>query len=135
MLINNGRRMPQSVRTVAIPLMSANKTRAMATEAEAALGTIRSAMRAMFAETGDYSVDLDGDPLAEGTALNVPGIGAGDLDGRWFSDECYTIGGLSATGFTVTATGSASTAPRAADIQDVVITLNQDGEFDRVSGF
>ena len=32
---------------VAIPLMSANKTRAMATEAEAGCGTIRTAFRAM----------------------------------------------------------------------------------------
>ena len=59
----------------------------MATEAEAALGTIRSSLRAMYAQTGAYNVDLDGNPVAAGPAVGtVPGIAAGDLDGRWFDD-------------------------------------------------
>ena len=44
---------------VAIPLMSANKNRAIMTEAEAALGTIRSALRAQYAETGAYNKDIN----------------------------------------------------------------------------
>ena len=44
---------------VAIPLMSANKNRAIMTEAEAALGTIRSVLRAQYAETGRYDVDIN----------------------------------------------------------------------------
>ena len=71
---------------VAIPLMSANKTRAMMTEAESALGTIRSSFRAMFAETGAYDVDLNATTLTAAVAPTaLPGISATDLDGRWFN--------------------------------------------------
>ena len=53
---------------VAIPLTTANKKRAMATEAEAALGTIRSALRAMYVQTGAYNVDLSGNTIANGSS-------------------------------------------------------------------
>jgi prepilin-type N-terminal cleavage/methylation domain-containing protein len=122
---------------VAIPLMSSNKTRAMATEAEAALGTIRSAFRAMYAETGAYDVDLDGDTLGTGSATNVPGIGPGDLDGRYFSDPCYTITTVNATNYVIQADGGATgnDAPKAADVAGIILTLNAAGDFDRVAGF
>lgn len=117
---------------VAIPLMSANRTRAMATEAEAGLGTIRTALRAMFAETGAYNLDLGGNalsaPLAPG---GLPGINAGDLDGRFFNDAAYSITALGGTTYTITATGNNSGAPQAAGVAGVVITLDDAGAFTR----
>ena len=118
---------------VAIPLMSANVTRAMATEAEAALGTARSNLRAMYAETKDYSKDSEGNSTA-GAMIRavggVPGFSSGDLNGTYFSDACYTVTST-ASNYTLTATGSASTAPKKDKVAGVVITLNQDGEFTR----
>lgn len=122
---------------VAIPLMSANRTRAMATEAEAGLGTIRTVLRAMFAETGAYNVDLNGDDIDSSDPTDLPGLNPGDLDGRpgdldgrYFDGSAYTMS-LAADTYTLTATGDDSTAPQAADVAGVVITLNQDGDFNR----
>ncbi len=117
---------------VAIPLMSGNRERAMATEAEAGLGTIRTALRAMFAQTGAYNVDLNGDAIAAGAAAtDIPGIQAGDLDGRYFSDESYSITAVDATTYTLTADGGDSTATAAADVDGITITLDQNGAFTR----
>lgn len=117
---------------VAIPLMSANKKRAMATEAQAALGTVRSALRAMYAETGAYNIDLNGNTLSGGSSFsvtNVPGISPGDLDGRYFSEESYALSVVDADGYTLEATGNNSTATNAADVAGIVIRLNEEGTF------
>lgn len=117
---------------VAIPLMSANKARARATEAESALGTVRSALRAMYAETDAYNKDLNGNTLGAGAVAGViPGIRDGDLDGRWFSDECYAITSISTSNYLLTATGASSSAPKADEVDGVVITMNQDGNIVR----
>jgi len=89
---------------VAIPLMRGTTDRAMATESEAALGSIRSAMRAIYAETGDYSKagtivinDIIIGTTGAGTS-QIPAfhprkgtVTAGDLDGTYFSEKCYAI--------------------------------------------
>jgi prepilin-type N-terminal cleavage/methylation domain-containing protein len=109
---------------VAIPLMSANKTRAMATEAEAGLGTIRTVLRGMYAETGAYNVDLDGSTITSTDPIDLPGLSTGDLDGKYFVDGDYEMA-LAATTYTLTVTGSG------ADVGSVQITLNQDGDWTR----
>ena len=116
---------------VAIPLMSANKVRAVATEAESALGTIRSALRAIYAQTDAYNVDVSGAAIAAGAADAISSIDAEDLSGRYFSTECYAITAVDATSFTLTATGDNSTATAAAEAAGVVITLDEDGTFTR----
>lgn len=117
---------------VAIPLMTGNRERAMVTEAEAGLGTMRTALRAMFAQTGAYNVDLDGNALAAGAAAAaIPGIQAGDLDGRYFDDDAYSITAVGATTYTLTADGGDSGAPEAAAVADISVTLNQEGTFVR----
>lgn len=122
---------------VAIPLMSANKKRAMATEAQAALGTVRSALRAMYAETGNYTVDLNGDQLSTLTGYPdvtvVPGISEGDLEGRYFSENCYTFATLSATNYLLRATGADTTTDQVADVESIVVELDDRGSF-RVEG-
>lgn len=108
---------------VAIPLMSGNKKRAAASEAEAALGTIRSALRAMYAETGAYNQTPASATIAAGAAATaVPGINAGDLVGRYWQEANYTVSAISSNTFTLRATGS--TDPNASG---VTITLNETG--------
>ena len=125
---------------VAIPLMSANKKRAIATEAEAALGTIRSALRAQFAETGAYNKDINGNPVVAGAVTNIPGISAGDLDGRYFSEECYEFQEIGEKTYTLKADGSTAEeggkneAPAAEDADTILVTLDEKGKFNR-SGF
>ncbi len=118
---------------VAIPLMSANRTRAMVTEAEAGCGTIRTALRAMYAETQDYTQHIDGTTtISAGDAATVlPGIGVGDLDGRYFSDACYTISAVGTTTYTIQCLGSASTATEASEVSGVTVTLDNNGTFTR----
>ena len=116
---------------VAIPLMTGNRTRAMATEAEAALGTMRTTLRAMYAQTGSYVLDLDGDAFAVGAATTIPGINAGDLDGKYFDDAAYSITAIGAKTYTLTAAGASSTAPNNTDVAAITITLDDEGKFTR----
>ena len=111
---------------VAIPLMSANKTRAAATEAEAGLGTMRSALRAMYAETDSYIVRPDGSALGTGSATNIPGLRTGDLAGKYFQQGNYSITAIAAGTYTLQATGSTNPL-----VSGVTITLNQAGDFTR----
>ncbi len=116
---------------VAIPLMTGNRTRAMATEAEAALGTMRTTLRAMYAQTGAYDKDLDGNDFAAGAATTIPGINDGDLDGKYFDDAAYSITAIGESTYTLRALGSASGAPSADDVSAITITLDDKGTFTR----
>ena len=117
---------------VAIPIMSGNKTKALATEAEQGLGHVRTALRATFVQSGAYNLNLDGDPITTGPVVGaVPGISTGDLDGRYFSDASYELTLLGANTYTITATGDDSAAPQAAEAVGVVITLDETGTFTR----
>jgi prepilin-type N-terminal cleavage/methylation domain-containing protein len=110
---------------VAIPLMTANKRRAIATEAEAGCGTIRTALRIYYAEHNSYPTG----GVQAATAL--VGIGDGDLDGTYFSQECYTFDPAAET-FVIEADGdSGNTAPKEADAEGIVITLDHDGNWTR----
>lgn len=103
---------------VAIPMMRGNVLKARRSEATAALGTIRTAERAYFAEYNTYIVVAAATRVAD---LATIGIGATDLDGRFYSTSCYTVaagpGGI-ATSFTATANPNTpnNTATRAADV-------------------
>ena len=108
---------------VAIPLMSANKKRAMATEAQAGLGTIRTALRGMYAQTGAYNKNLNDATIANGSSVtNLPGISGGDLDGKYFTQNNYTLTTLAQNTYLVTCVGTGTVA-------GVKITLDQSGAF------
>lgn len=113
---------------VSIPLMSGNKRRAAATEAEAGLGTIRSCLRAMFAETEAYNVKPGGSALGTGTITSnsVPGIRAGDLAGTYWQEGNYSVTAVDATTFTLTASGSTNPV-----VSGVSITMDEAGKIIR----
>jgi len=78
--------------SVAIPMMTGNIAQAKKTEAVAACGTIRTAERAIFAETGSYV------NFAAGTFGTTPTINnylkTGSLNGKYYNDSCYSVSGL-----------------------------------------
>ncbi|MBN2565314.1 MAG: prepilin-type N-terminal cleavage/methylation domain-containing protein [Candidatus Eisenbacteria bacterium] len=119
--------------TVAIPMFQVVPERSKSTEAVTALGLIRSAMRIYYVEHGSYAnaaLFTDGAQVTNGGML---GVTDSDLMGRYFSSECYTFrGAATANSFTIECDGSASTAPFAAEVAAVVVTIDQDGELTRV---
>jgi type IV pilus assembly protein PilA len=93
---------------VAIPLMTGNKKRAVATEGQAGCSTIRTAIRVYQAERG--SMPASADPV--GTSL--PGIGTNDLNGTYFGEANYKYA-VAGDVITITATAKAG-APAAGDV-------------------
>ena len=87
---------------VAIPLMSGNKKRAAATEGQAGCSTIQTAQQVYRAENGAYMTSSS-DPH------NLPGITAGDLEGKYFGDLDYGLFEQTATGYKITATANDAT--------------------------
>ncbi len=108
--------------SVAVPLMGGGRKRAMVSEAQAALGMARSCLRAMYAETRDYSRTPNGDTLSAGDPLTlIPGVSTGALAGKYFAESDYTIQEISARTYVLKCQGSAG------DVAGVVITLDQSG--------
>lgn len=112
---------------VAIPIMRGRIDSAKWSEGKAGAGSIRTAARAFCAEKGlNWGGTWANVDLAElGFNITV-GVGGGDLDGKYFTDEAY---GVAFTAFdtydvTVTAVDSLSgdkpTSPS-------VVELDQDG--------
>ena len=112
---------------VGIPLLSGNIERARLSEAEAGLGTIRTSMRAEFAEQGAaVGWSTLGAPVAP-VAANI-GLNAGDLTGRFFADADYVITAAEVATFCAGVTGSAaSAAPRGDQVAGLTRSMNQDG--------
>jgi type IV pilus assembly protein PilA len=101
---------------VAIPLMLGNKDRAMATEAQAGLGTLRTAMQVYKAEHGGYPVIGAGAQIPGFTGLTVKD---GDLDGKYYRSAGYTMTSSSASNYTMQAQGYTNSPP--------TVTLDQSG--------
>ncbi|VGO17539.1 Type II secretion system protein G [Pontiella desulfatans] len=89
---------------VAIPLMSGNKDRAMATEAQTGCSTIATAMRMHYVEHGNFTAITD--------PADLGGIKAeADLNGTYFLGNGYTITpGADGNNYTITADGSGDAA-------------------------
>jgi len=93
---------------VAIPLMQGRIDSAKWSEANASAGTIRTAIRAYFAESPTAAAALSG-TLGVAATRNVLGFGATDLTGTYFAPGDYTITSVDGTTgiavITVTAAG------------------------------
>lgn len=104
---------------VGVPLLSANVQRARLSEADAGLGTLRTGMRAFFAENRTYA----------GATIASIGIIAGDLTGRYFDDDDFAIVSSDASTYCLRATGGSGvdTAPRASEVDGVSHSMDEDG--------
>ena len=111
---------------VAIPLMSGNKKRAMGTEADSALGSIRTAARVLMAETGAYNKKSDGSTIADMNCKNYPGMSAADLNGKFWNSACYTFTTLGISNFVIQAAGIST-----GQTTGITITLDDGGGFTR----
>jgi len=113
---------------VAIPLYQVVPQRSRSTEAVAGLGLVREAMRTFYAEHGSYAHPsfVDGELVTVGGVLCVD---ESDLDGRYFSAECYTFDGdVTDDAYTIECDAAASTAPHASDASGIVVIIDHQGE-------
>lgn len=115
---------------VAIPMYQGATERAKASEAVAALGTIRGAMRVYYAEHGTYvgtaATPAVGDLV---TASGVLDVTANDLLGRYFSNACYTFDAVpTATLFDIECDGANSATAQAGEVSGIVRSINQNGD-------
>lgn len=119
---------------VAIPIMRGRSDSAKWSEAEPGAGTIRTGLRAYWAQMGptyaNYGADLQGDVTVFGRAL---GIDPTDLDGRYFGRGCYEVqnvavgaGGLQ---YDIVVTATADPGPGGAPSSPVTMTMNEIGDW------
>ena len=113
---------------VGVPLLSANVQRARASEADAGLGTIRTGLRAYFAENTTYV----GATLTNIGLRSVVADNNDDLGGRYFDDNDFTLPTLTAVAYCIQATGGTDPdeAPQAAQVtapNQVTHSMNQNG--------
>lgn len=114
--------------TVAIPLYQIVPERSMGTEATAALGLVKDAMRMYRAEYGTYAHASFGDGVVVTTG-GILAVKPNDLEGRHFSEECYVFDGApTANTFTIKCDGDQSTAMHGSDVAGVIKTIDQSGE-------
>jgi prepilin-type N-terminal cleavage/methylation domain-containing protein len=112
---------------VAIPMYQGATERAKASEAVAALGTIRGAMRVYYAEHGTY-VNAAFVDNAQVTVSSILDVSDTDLLGRYFSTECYSFNGApTATAYSIECLGSASTASYASEVAAITRYIDQNG--------
>jgi len=83
---------------VAIPLMSANRKKAQATEAQAGAGAIKMLVRIMQAQ-GD---------TAPTTLAGVKGLSTADLDGTYFINTDYSYSGSGYSNMIITVSGTSA---------------------------
>ncbi|NQV14289.1 prepilin-type N-terminal cleavage/methylation domain-containing protein [bacterium] len=101
---------------VAVPIYNNNVTKAKMSEADAALGSIRTQLRVYYGENGDYPTVS---PAGYVIGATWNDIKAGEITGTYFSDSSYTY--LSSDGSDYTLTCAAGT------ILNSDRALNQDG--------
>ena len=109
---------------VAIPLMTGNKKKAWATEAQAGLGTLKTAFQVYKAENGGWPVGLNG--VAFSTSVTNLTVKYGDLAGKYFTDSGYTFTTVTSSNYVLTAVGAGTAnGPTSSD----TVTLNDQGVF------
>lgn len=117
---------------IGIPLMAGQVARARNSEAEAGLGTIRTGLRSFFAERQTYV----GATFANiGVSVDAVGNNNGDLDGRFFDDNDYSLPAattaLSSTNYCISVIGSGagagSEAPKASQVTGVTRSMDAAG--------
>ncbi|PIS27453.1 MAG: methylation site containing protein [Candidatus Marinimicrobia bacterium CG08_land_8_20_14_0_20_45_22] len=101
---------------VAVPIYQSNVSKAKMTECDAAMGTIRTALRVYYAGNSVYPTAASGTAVTEVLGLDIT---ADDLTGKYFAASDYTLLSADST-YTITCTNALLTTPR---------TLDQAGTF------
>lgn len=99
---------------VAVPLYRRNTRKAMASEALALAGSVRTAQRVYYAEHSAYAALADIDELVASKDFE---------DNKYFTDK-PAIGGGGGDTYTVTVT-----APTGSDAEGLVVTMNESGAY------
>lgn len=89
---------------VAVPIYSNNVMKAKMSEADAALGSIRTQLRIYYGENGEYPTLTSGSYVMDGNGTSGTewhSMSTGELTGKYFTDSSYTIES-SATAYTIT---------------------------------
>lgn len=102
---------------VAIPLMSGNKKRAVATEGQAGCSAIRTAIRVYIADKGTTVLPTTISNLA-------PTVVASDLNGAYFSAAGYSFSGVDANGACIITATADTTAGKSPVAGNVILTVN-----------
>ena len=119
--------------SVAIPLYRGATESAYASEADAALGTIRSSLRSVQSQSvaGDFSAIST--KYTAGLTLKVTGVSelnlqAVDLAGTYFDEDSYRITTLGTTTYVVKALGDSSgVGSNASAVAGIIRTIDQAG--------
>jgi prepilin-type N-terminal cleavage/methylation domain-containing protein len=82
---------------VAVPIYNNNVTKARMSEADAALGSIRTQLRVYYGENGEYPT---ADEHVIGASWND--IKVGELTGTYFTDSSYTYVSADGSSYTIT---------------------------------
>jgi len=90
--------------TVAIPLYQANVKRAKGSESDAAMGSIRTALRVYYAENTAYPIRASYGPVH--TMTDSIDIDSTDMVGKYFPATAYTYISADGVTYTIRATGS-----------------------------
>jgi type IV pilus assembly protein PilA len=114
---------------VAIPIMRGRIDSAKWSEGRAGAGSIRSAARAFCAEKGPNWGGVWGNVTLANLGFTITlgaGVGGGDLDGKYFTDDAYAIQFNGYDDYLVTVTAANSTS---ADkpTTPAVVTLDENG--------
>ncbi len=91
---------------VAVPIYQANVKRAKGSEADAALGTVRTALRVYYAENSAYPTKAS---YTRVDSISVD-IASSDLNGTYFNIGDYKYISADGVSYTIRATGSGSQA-------------------------
>jgi len=101
---------------VAVPIYSNNVMKAKMSEADAAMGSIRTQLRVYYGENGEYPTEATAIYVLDADWMNFT---TGELTGKYFTDSSYTY--ISADGESYTITAAAG------DVLNTDRTLIQDG--------
>ena len=104
---------------VAVPIYTANIKKAKMSECDAALGTIRTALRVYYATNDPTPAYPPASAGTEVSAVTGLDISAADLTGKYFAATNYTLASAD-TNYTISCTNDILSTPR---------TLNELGAF------
>lgn len=113
--------------SVAIPIMRGRIDDAKWSEAASSAGSIRTAVRAKFAESPATVAEYAGATLDDQTVRRSLGFGDGDLEGTYFTAASYEITSIDATNgnAVITVTGGGNAPEGTATLDDSGWTVSE----------